>query len=281
MQDENQQRIQDAYKQGIDLANNLLRQSSFLHASTSFSDRTDPPPNIHPNILYGYAGGLSLAQNLSKKFASLDTSNPLPSSETGSTSEIKKEPNLENSGLLINFDNLKKAINQEIMNMLPPEHIVDEELLEISVEEQAEKYSYSREQMQEIGQNLIESDLQFSMYILLRNNKEQKLQTFHPSKSHTYFNANNPEDIQEDALQLQQTAMLALTTNPMTTALLGLAWLAYQDYRKSMRDYRGNTSVGDNVLEIARINAATDATRENIRSLAESKVREHIKSNKL
>lgn len=60
MQDENQQRIQAAYKQGIDLANNLLRQSSFLHASTSFSDRTDPPLNIHPNILYGYAGGLSL-----------------------------------------------------------------------------------------------------------------------------------------------------------------------------------------------------------------------------
>lgn len=281
MQDENQQRIQAAYKQGIDLANNLLRQSSFLHASTSFSDRTEPPPNIHPNILYGYAGGLSLAQNLSKTFASFDTLNPLISSETGSTSEIKNEPNLENSGLLINFDNLKKAINQEIMNMLPPEHIVDEELLEISVEEQAEKYSHSKEQMQEFGKNLIEYDLQFSMYILLRNNKEQTLQKVHASKSKTDFNANDPENTQEDAMQLQQKAMLALTTNPMTIALLGLAWLAYQDYRKSMRDYRGNTSIGDNVLEIARIKAATDAARENIRSLAESKVRGHIKSNTL
>jgi len=257
MQKDNQQNMQRAYKQGQGLANNLIRQFNFLNNPTSFSS-TEPPPNIHPNILHGYTSGLSLAQNIFSTQAAFCNQEP----STADLTEISNDhiippqakdglTGLSSIDMLINFENLKKAINQEITQMLPPDHSVDEDLLELSVEDQAEKYNYTKQQIEEFAQNLMETDLQFKRYVAIRNNHEEAL--------------GNLQDIQLKSAPLQ----LAL---PATFALglLGFAWMAYHNYVKDLKEYRGITSIDNNILERARVSIVTKKANVDITSKARS-----------
>jgi len=244
MQKDTQQNMQHAYNQGLDLAANLSRQFSFLNSPTSFTDN-QPPPTIHPNILYGYAAGLSVAQNISRTTASFCQAEPLqPAAPPSNQQGAFDLPD----GMLINFEHLKKAINQEIMQMLPPEHVVDEELLELSVEDQAEKHNYTKQQIEEFAQNLMETDLQFKMYAAMRHNPESAL-----------------EDHQD--IQLKPATLSLAIPGGMTLGLLGFAWLAYHNYIKDLKEYRA-TSIGDNILERLRVNIATDEANKDIASEA-------------
>ena len=247
MNNDRSQEMQDAYQEGVDFVSNLLKKQSFLQGTTDFGEAS-PPPNIHPNILFGYNAGVSFVNELSRNF-------PFCQHDQGSiatTSSTMPQHNITSSGMLMDFNSLKKAITQEIMHMLPPEHVVDEELLELSVEEQAEKYSFTEEQLESMAEALLSSDLQFSMYVLFRNNKENLF----------------AEQSTELTVQAQQASVILGAIGPTTIALLGLAWLAYQGYIKDLRNFRGNRTISDDILERARINAATDEANTKIMSLA-------------
>jgi hypothetical protein len=62
MMEDDQQKMEEAYKEGIKLANDLVKQFNFLEDPTSFTD--EPPPEIHPDILYGYMEGIKLIQDI-------------------------------------------------------------------------------------------------------------------------------------------------------------------------------------------------------------------------
>jgi len=97
----------------------------------------------------------------------------------------------------------------------------------------------------------METDLQFKRYVAIRNNHEEAL--------------GNLQDIQLKSAPLQ----LAL---PATFALglLGFAWMAYHNYVKDLKEYRGITSIDNNILERARVSIVTKKANVDITSKARS-----------
>lgn len=67
-QDDNQKRMHDAYKEGEDFAEELLRQFNFLHNSSLGLPTQEPPPYIDPNVVDGYMQGVEFLQNMLKSY---------------------------------------------------------------------------------------------------------------------------------------------------------------------------------------------------------------------
>ena len=62
MIEDDQRKMEEAYKEGVEFANEMVKQHNFLMDPTSFAN--EPPPTIHPNVLYGYMEGIKFLQDM-------------------------------------------------------------------------------------------------------------------------------------------------------------------------------------------------------------------------